>query len=296
MKKLKEYIVNGLYGFVMALADSVPGVSGGTIAFLLGFYDNFINSLNAIISKNKEERKQGILFLIKLGIGWIIGMIASILILTSLFEKEIYKISSLFLGFIILSIPIIISEEKKLLKGKYLNIIFTFVGIALVSIITYFNSSTVGNFDITNLNIGTALYIFFVGAIAISAMVLPGISGSTLLLIFGIYIPIMTGVKDLLHFNFSSLTAIIIFGIGVLVGIFSVIKLLKKALEKYRVQTIYTIIGLMIGSLYSIVMGPTTLKVPMDPMSLKSLDIIFFIIGGLIVFLLQKMKKVIEPK
>ena len=108
----------------MALADSVPGVSGGTIAFLLGFYDNLINSLDSLLSNNKEKRNSGKKYLLKLGIGWVIGMAISVLILTSVFEKHIYEISSLFMGFIILSIPIIIKEEKETLRGKYINIIF----------------------------------------------------------------------------------------------------------------------------------------------------------------------------
>ena len=70
------YIINFIRGFFMSLADSVPGVSGGTIAFILGFYDDFIGSLNSLISKNsKEDKKQAIFFLIKLGIGWITGFI-----------------------------------------------------------------------------------------------------------------------------------------------------------------------------------------------------------------------------
>ncbi len=296
MKKFKDYIVNAFYGFAMALADSVPGVSGGTVAFLLGFYDKFINSLNSLISKNKQNKKYGIKFLIKLGIGWIIGMASSVLILTSVFETHIYKVSSLFMGFIILSIPIIIMEEKDVLKGKYINIIFTIIGILLVALITYFNNNAVSNVDITNLSFGNIIYIFLVGGIAISAMVLPGISGSTLLLIFGLYIPIINGIKDLLHFDFSSFFALFVFGLGVLTGIFSIIKLLKKALEKYRSQTIYTIIGLMIGSLYAIVMGPTTLDVPVPAMTFKTFNILFFLIGALIVFGMQYTKHVMEKK
>ena len=103
-----QYLINGFRGFCMALADSVPGVSGGTIAFILGFYDKFVTSLNNIIFGNKKEKKEAVFFLIKLGIGWIIGMLIATLVLTSLFEKHIYAISSLFLGFIIFSIPFII--------------------------------------------------------------------------------------------------------------------------------------------------------------------------------------------
>ena len=292
MKNIKEYIISFFNGFMMALADSVPGVSGGTIAFLLGFYDKFINALNNLLSK--KTRKEGINYIIKIGVGWIIGMISSVLVLGSLFEKHIYSISSLFMGFILFSIPIIIMEEKDNLKGKYSNIIFTIIGIFLVSIITYFNSTELTGINLTNLNFPSIVYIFIVGMIAISAMILPGISGSTLLLIFGLYIPVITGIKDLLHFNFSSVFGLIIFGLGVITGILSIIKLLKHALEKYRPQTIYTIIGLMLGSIYSIIMGPTTLDIPKNALSIKSFNLLFFIIGGVIVYGLQKLKTINE--
>lgn len=135
---MKKFIINVIQGFSMALADSVPGVSGGTIAFVLGFYDKFINSLNALISKN-GDKKDAIKFLIKLGIGWLIGMASASLILSNLFETHIYQISSLFIGFIIFAIPLIIKEEKENLKGKYKWLIFTVIGIVIVSVITYLN-------------------------------------------------------------------------------------------------------------------------------------------------------------
>ena len=293
-----EFLINGIRGFFMALADSVPGVSGGTIAFILGFYDKFIGSLNSLIYGKKQEKKEAILFLIKIGIGWAIGMISAVLVLTSLFQKHIYSISSLFLGFIISSIPVIIITEKEVLKGKYINVIFTIIGIAVVALITYFNPIA-GNettVNIANLNIGLGIYIFIVGMVAISAMVLPGISGSTLLLIFGLYIPIVTAVKNLLHLNFECLPAIIIFGFGIIAGVLLVIKGIKIALEKFRSQTIYCVIGLMIGSLYAIVMGPTTLDVPQEPLSHATFSIVFFILGGAIIFGLEKLKNVIENK
>ena len=128
------------------------------------------------------------------------------------------------------------------------------------------------------------------GMLAISAMVLPGISGSTLLLIFGLYISILTGIKETLHFNLSYLPALIVFGIGVIIGILSIVKLIKKALNKYRSATIYLVIGLMIGSIYAIIEGPTTLEVPRNPMSINTFNILFFIIGALIIFGLDKIK------
>ena len=103
----------------MALADSVPGVSGGTVAFLLGFYDQFIDSIDDLITGNMEKKKTAFFFLIKLGIGWVTGMVLAILILANVFESHIYAISSLFIGFIIFAIPIVVREELDTLKGKY---------------------------------------------------------------------------------------------------------------------------------------------------------------------------------
>ena len=293
-----EYIINGIRGFCMALADSVPGVSGGTIAFILGFYDKFINSLDRLMFGNKEEKKEAIKFLIKIGIGWGIGLILAVLALANLFQTQIYKVSSIFLGFIIFSIPLIIKEEKKVLKGRYINLIFTVMGMAVVALITYFNPvSGDGNMvNLTNLNFGLIAYVFVAGMIAISAMVLPGISGSTLLLIFGLYIPIISAIKEFLHFNLSYFPILLAFGIGIITGVLVVIKLIKIALNKYRSQTIYCIIGLMIGSLYSIVMGPTTLETSCEPITLETFNIIFFIIGGLIIIALGKIKTIFEKK
>ena len=287
-------ILNFIRGFCMALADSVPGVSGGTIAFLLGFYDKFIGSLDDLISGSKDERKEAIIFLIKLGIGWVVGFISAVLVLTSVFESHIYLISSLFLGFVLFSIPIIIIEEKEVLKGKYLNLIFTLVGIAIVVSISVFNP--VADIDVKNLTLGSGIYVFIAGAIAITAMVLPGISGSTLLLIFGLYMPIISAIKEFLHFDFSYFPVLCIFGIGVIIGIISIIKIIRMCLKKHRSQTIYAIIGLMIGSLFSITQGPTTLDVPQNAMNIHTFNIFGFIVGGIIIWGLQKLRSVMEKK
>lgn len=281
---MKKFIVTALQGLCMALADSVPGVSGGTVAFILGYYEKFINSLNALVSKD-SDKKEALKFLGKLGVGWAIGLILASLVLSSVFETHIYAISSLFIGFILFAIPSIIKEEKDTLKGKYQYLIFTAIGIAVVALLTYFNPTSGGgiNVDINSLNIGICIYAFVVGMVAISAMILPGISGSTILLIFGLYIPIINSIKEVLHLQLEYLPILIVFGFGVLAGIALIIKLVKKALDKYRTQTIYTVIGLMIGSLYAIVRGPTTLKVPQEAMNFGTFNILFFIIGAAVI-------------
>lgn len=288
---MKSFIVNGFRGFCMSLADSVPGVSGGTVAFILGFYDKFINSLNNLFSKD-GDKKSAIKFLVKLGIGWIIGMCLATLILSKVFETHIYVVSSLFVGFILFAIPLIVKDDIKILKGNYKHLVFTLIGIVVVSLLTSFNPSASSSLDIStsSLNIGLCLYTFVAGMVAISAMVLPGISGSTLLLIFGLYLPIINGIKETLHMNFEFVPILFIFVLGVIAGIFLVIRLVKKALEKYRSQTIYTIIGLMIGSIYAIFMGPTSLSVPKAPLSFSTFSIIAFIIGGVVVLLMEYVK------
>ena len=285
----------------MALADSVPGVSGGTIAFILGFYDKFINSLQSLVStkSTKGEKKESIIFLIKLGIGWVVGFLLAVLFISSVFEKHIYKISSLFIGFIIFAIPLIVKEEKKTIEKKWNCSLFALIGIAVVACITYFNpsgSSEGINLSIDHLSIGLVLYVFICGMVAISAMVLPGISGSTLLLIFGLYAPIINAIKEVLHFNFQYLPILIVFGLGVLTGIVSVIKLISFLLKRFRPQMIFLILGLMIGSLYAVVMGPTTLENPVAAMGIDTFSIIFFIIGGALMIGLEKIKQVLESK
>lgn len=214
----------------MALADSVPGVSGGTVAFLLGFYDKFITSLDHLMSGTKEERIEAIKFLIRIGIGWVIGMGAAVSVLASIFDDKIYEISSLFLGLIIFAIPMICKEERDSLKGKYQNIIFVVIGVVLVAAITYFNpvSGKGISVSVEHLNVTLGIYIFAVAMVAISAMVLPGISGSTMLLIFGLYIPVITAVKEVMHLNLSYFPVVVIFGLGVLTGIALVIKLSRE--------------------------------------------------------------------
>ncbi len=283
-----------LGGFLMALADSVPGVSGGTVAFLMGIYDDFIGSLNNIVSRDKEKRKSAIIFLIKLMSGWIVGMASAALVITAVFEENIYEISSLFLGFVLFAIPLIFVEEKESFKKKYYNVIFTLFGAAFVIAITYFSDGATnsslkwGEFDVM-----TGVLLFVAAMVAISAMVLPGISGSTILLVFGFYQPVMDAIKGILKFDFSYFVGLCIFGFGVLTGIFTVVKGLKIALEKARSATMYCIIGMMLGSLYAIVMGPTSLKDnPRPAMTFDTFNIVFFIIGGVVILGLQALKVV----
>lgn len=293
-------ILNLIRGMFMAFADSVPGVSGGTVAFVMGFYNEFISSINNLVSKKSlQEKKTALQFLIKIGVGWIIGMVTSVMFIASVFEHHIYDISSLFVGFILFSIPVVLKEEKQYLKNSYNHLIYLILGMVLVSLVTYFNpvsNGAIRHITIHTLSLSIMLYIFIAGAIAISAMILPGISGSTLLLIFGLYTPIITAFKHVILLNFNYLPILIIFGLGIVFGVITVVRLINALLKTNRSQLMYFILGLMIGSLYAVFMGPTTLNVPMPSMSFKTFNFLFFLIGGLIILLLDSLKFFMKSK
>ena len=295
MKTLKETALNAIQGFFMAMADSVPGVSGGTVAFILGFYSLFIGSINNLFFGTKNARIKAVKFLLKLGLGWVIGFALSTLFLTSIFESQIYAVSSVFMGFIIAAIPIIYLEEKDTYQGHLGYLVFSLIGCAVVVGITFINPTEGAGTSVaaSDLSIGLAIYTFVCAMVAISAMVLPGISGSTLLLIFGLYIPIISAVKEVLTLNFEYLPILIIFAMGIVMGALLFIKLLNHCLQKFRPQTLYTIMGLMIGSLYSISQGPLSLEKPLPALSLDTFNIAFFLVGVAVIFGLQALKKVL---
>lgn len=152
-----------------------------------------------ITGRDKARRRQSLLFLLRLGIGWICGMGLSVTLLAGLFSTHIYAVSSLFLGLVAASIPLVAAEEKKTLGAcRPWHILFFFAGAAAVVALSLLHFSV----PTEALDAPSALYVFVSGALAISAMVLPGISGSTLLLAFGLYVPIITAMKRFLRLIF----------------------------------------------------------------------------------------------
>lgn len=275
-------------GFSMALADSVPGVSGGTIAFIMGFYDRFIGSLDALVYGKWQEKLQGLIYLLKLGAGWIAGMLLAVTVLSDAFTGGIYKLSSMFLGFVIVSIPLVVIEQKEVMRSVRPNLIYLAAGIALVIALSAINLSS----SVNGLGFGpgTAAYVFAAGVLAISAMVLPGISGSSMLMSFGLYLPVISAVKSVLGFNFSELWMLIVLALGIAAGLAVSPHILKKLMERNMGSVMYMVLGMMIGSVYAIIIGPTTLKVPQHAMGLSDFSIVWFIIGILSVLALSMFK------
>jgi putative membrane protein len=291
---IKDIFLSVFGGFTMALADSVPGVSGGTIAFILGIFDQFITSIDDLLRGDMKKKKAALPFLLRLGLGWVVGLGIASTVLSTLFKEKVYPMSSLFIGFIIFALPLVIKEEKEALKKNYKNIVFAILGIIVVSLITYFSNGSLANIDFEHLNVLTILLVFLSGAIAITAMVLPGISGSTFLLVFGLYTTIITAVKDLFHMNFSVIPLLAIFGFGILFGMFFFFKLIRKGLENHRGAMVYFVLGMMLASIYAIIMAPTTIEGGFEMLTFSNFNIYTFIAGGAIILGLDYIKKLLS--
>ena len=176
----------------------------------------------------------------------------------------------------------------KVFKGFF----FLCLGIFTVVIITWLNGRIgAGTADLASMSPLLGIKLFFIGMIAISAMFLPGISGSTLLLIFGMYIPMINAVRGLMSMNFACFPALMIFGLGVLTGAVTVVRLIQFCLENYRTQSVYMILGMMIGSFYAIIMGPTTLENALPALNLGSLNLVAVFIGLGLVFGMHFIKQ-----
>ena len=285
-------ILTAIHGFCMALADSVPGVSGGTIAFILGFYDRFLNALHSLFGKDADARKSAVIYLLKLGLGWIFGMGACVLTLSRLFEAHIYFMSSLFLGLTLASFPFVLRAEKKSLRGQERYAPFALFGLLLVVLLTLLRANTVGvAIRFADAPVWMLGYIFLSGAVAITAMVLPGISSSTILLIAGVYLPAIQAIRAFLGFDFSVFPGLCALGLGMIAGVGLSIHAIRTALRKYRSQMVWMILGLMAGSLYAIVMGPAGLDAPQPPVSFETFDLPGFALGVAILLGLELLRK-----
>ena len=278
-------ILTAFHGFCMALADSVPGVSGGTIAFILGFYDRFINALHGLFRGNWKQRKAALTYLLKLGIGWGIGMVSCVVLLSSLFEQNIYFMSSLFLGLTVCSIPFVAMAEQEALEN-WRNSGFLLrtraVGLGAINYA-----------QLQPLQFG---WIFLSGAVAITAMVLPGISGSSVLLIAGVYLPTIQAVHSLLGLQLVVIPGLCALGLGVLTGIGLSIRAIRSALQNHRSAMVWLVLGLMLGSLYAIANGPASLDTPLPPLSFTNFQIPAFLLGIVLLFALEGLKKTMEKK
>ena len=163
--------LTAFHGFCMALADSVPGVSGGTIAFILGFYDRFLDALHQLFGTDTDARRAAVRYLLQLGLGWVVGMVASVAALAELFASQVYFMSSLFLGLTLASFPFVIRAERRVLHGQVRNCPFALFGLLLVVLLTLLRTNAAGvAIRFAGAPVWMLGYIFLSGAVVIAGV------------------------------------------------------------------------------------------------------------------------------
>lgn len=255
---MKKNLTTILQGMIMGIAEIIPGVSGSTLALIMGIYEDFIDLLHdvsqfiqAVVKKaigqgkDLDLRKQ--FFAIRWGFGLLllVGMLVSIAVASSVIEWAIaefpHYLLAIFTGLIISSVVV---PWRQIEKVSLNNIVFAVVSAVVVFLV-------LGLRPAAAIENPSYIALFFGGAVAISGMVLPGVSGSFILLLVGLYEFITGTIKELTHlqFDLDKIMGLAAFALGLVVGFMGFVKVLKIALERWRDQLMAIITGLMIGSL-----------------------------------------------
>ncbi|HEI7619569.1 TPA: DUF368 domain-containing protein [Staphylococcus aureus] len=265
--------INILKGFAMGTSDLVPGVSGGTIALLLGIYNQFIASISGIFSRRFWP---SFTFLIPI----IIGMLLAMGSLSNLFNYLLsqHHIPTMFFfgGLIIGIVPYLlkISNYKTSFTTKHYMMVIA--GIAILIVITLMNNSDKHAGETLTLSTGLIIKYFIAGMCASSAMLLPGISGSFMLLVFGVYGTVMLAISEVVKLNFAGLPILLAVGFGVLAGFIISSKIIQYFLTHHKLMTFALIIGFVVGSLFAVFSGlPTNIV-------MWFVSLVVFIIGFIV--------------
>ncbi|HCX2022062.1 DUF368 domain-containing protein [Staphylococcus aureus] len=265
--------INILKGFAMGTSDLVPGVSGGTIALLLGIYNQFIASISGIFSRRFWP---SFTFLIPI----IIGMLLAMGSLSNLFNYLLsqHHIPTMFFfgGLIIGIVPYLlkISNYKTSFTTKHYMMVIA--GIAILIVITLMNNGDKHAGETLTLSTGLIIKYFIAGMCASSAMLLPGISGSFMLLVFGVYGTVMLAISEIVKLNFTGLPILLAVGFGVLAGFIISSKIIQYFLTHHKLMTFALIIGFVVGSLFAVFPGlPTNIV-------MWFVSLVVFIIGFIV--------------
>ncbi|HHB0517932.1 TPA: DUF368 domain-containing protein [Staphylococcus aureus] len=265
--------INILKGFAMGTSDLVPGVSGGTIALLLGIYNQFIASISGIFSRRFWP---SFTFLIPI----IIGMLLAMGSLSNLFNYLLsqHHIPTMFFfgGLIIGIVPYLlkISNYKTSFTTKHYMMVIA--GIAILIVITLMNNGDKHAGETLTLSTALIIKYFIAGMCASSAMLLPGISGSFMLLVFGVYGTVMLAISEVVKLNFAGLPILLAVGFGVLAGFIISSKIIQYFLTHHKLMTFALIIGFVVGSLFAVFPGlPTNIV-------MWFVSLVVFIIGFIV--------------
>lgn len=251
---MKEFIINILKGMVVGLANVIPGVSGGTMMVSMGIYDKLILLVTHFISRFKEAMK--LLVPLVIGMGLAIAVFSKVI--TVMFEKIPLQTTLLFVGLIVGGIPLIYGKVKGKKRGigeavAFIVFFVIVIGMALMG------DAKEQAADVS-LSFVNVIKLFLAGAVAAATMVIPGVSGSMMMMIIGYYTIIIGSISGLVDALIAmdmaaildSFTILVPFGIGALVGIVVVAKFVEFLLKKHETIAYWAILGLIIGSPFAI--------------------------------------------
>ena len=251
---IMEFFGNIIKGVMIGIANIIPGVSGGTMAVSLGIYDRLIGAVSGLF----KEFKKNIAFLIPIIIGCGIGIVGFTYAIEYLLDKHTFVTCMAFVGLILGGLPAIISSMKSKMTSGGIGVfgILAFVIAFVISggmPLLKESKDALTVIAVTPVNM---VILFILGVVASATMVIPGVSGSMMLMSFGYYYAIINTIKTFLDnlraFDLMGMKDGILllapFGIGVILGIFLIAKLITFLFEKYGVQTFCAILGLVISS------------------------------------------------
>ena len=250
-----KLIFDILKGMVIGLANIIPGVSGGTMMVSMGIYDTLIYCITHLF----KQFKKSVMTLLPYVIGMVAALVGLSFIITAALENYALPTNMLFIGLIFGGLPAILAQikgEKKGVPGVILFVLFA----AFIIFLEVIRTENTANVQLSVLEV---IKLFVMGVIASATMVIPGVSGSMMLMLFGYYHPIIDSVKglttSLASFDMSAILAnvgiLVPFGIGIVVGIFAIAKLIEVLLAKWKGLTYCAILGLVVASPAAILMG-----------------------------------------
>lgn len=244
---MKDKILLILKGFVLGIANIIPGVSGGTLAITLGIYERMIEAISHFFKNFKENLK----FVMLLGIGILISLALFSNVIGYCLDNYPFATILFFIGIILGGMPLLFKNVKGTINVKN-GVVFA-ITFSIVMAMTFMSAGD-KVISLDTLNVGKGISLFFSGAIASASMLLPGISGSFVLMLIGYYHPIVNAIRSLTKFEnlFHNVIVLGIAGVGILLGIVLAAKLIEYLLEKFEIPTYYGIIGFVIASIISI--------------------------------------------
>lgn len=256
-----NFILDMLKGAVIGIANVIPGVSGGTMAVSMGIYNKLISSVSHLFSQFKKSIRT----LLPILIGCVIGIVCFTYAIKYLLTNQPLPTCLTFLGLILGGVPVLIREMKTGIRKSRrrrltaMNVLAFLVMFLLAAALPFLKEST-DTLTTLTATPGTMIVLFFMGIIAAATMVIPGVSGSMILMILGYYYGVInsiTGFMDALKAgNWNALlgeAAILIpFGIGCVLGIFLIAKLIEYLFERHTVSTYAAILGLILSSPFGI--------------------------------------------